>query len=290
MKCPRITIITPSYNLEAYLEQTIQSVVKQNYPNLEYIVIDGGSTDHSVDIIKEYEKHLTYWISEPDQGLYHALQKGFDRATGDVMGWLNADDMLHPNALSTIAQAFQDLPEIDWLQGYPTVFDKSGRVVYHRPPRFSKYDFYLKRYHDGQFIQQESTYWRRSLWEKAGGYVSQQYQLAGDFELWMRFFKYSSLHSTLSLIGGFRARGGEQLSYQHSEQYMKEADAIVDVCRATISEKDEKIVRKIARWDKIARFIPKGNVLLRYSSAYRPHVRLPRWVSYNFEQDKFQLD
>ena len=289
MKYPKISIITPSYNLEVYLEQTIQSVVKQNYPNLEYIIIDGGSTDHSVNIIKKYEKHLTYWVSESDQGLYHALQKGFDRATGDVMGWLNADDMLHPSALSTIAQAFQDLPEIDWLQGYPTVFDKVGRIMYHRQPRFSKYDFYLKKYHDGQFIQQESTYWRRSLWEKAGGYMSQQYRLAGDFELWMRFFNHAPLYPTLALIGGFRARGGQQLSYQHREKYMEEADAIVNAYYLAASEKDEKIIRKLTRWKKIARFIPKGDVMLRYSLPYRRHVRQPGWVSYNFEQDKFQL-
>jgi glycosyltransferase involved in cell wall biosynthesis len=290
MKYPKISIITPSFNLADYLEQTIQSVVKQSYPNLEYIIIDGGSTDLSVDIIKRYQKHLTYWVSEPDQGLYHALQKGFDQTTGNIMGWLNADDMLHPNALFTIARAFQDLPEIDWLQGYPTVFNKTGSVVYHRPPRVFKYDFYLKKYHDGQFVQQESTYWRRGLWEKAGGYISQQYRLAGDFELWMRFFNHAPLYPTLSLIGGFRARGGQQLSYQHREQYMREADTIIDAYHLAASEKDKEITRKLAFWKKIAQFIPKGEAILRYSSFYQRQVHQPPWVSYNLESDKFQLD
>ena len=206
------------------------------------------------------------------------------------MGWLNADDMLHPNALFTIAQAFQDLPEIDWLQGYPTVLNKTGSVVYHRPPRVSKYDFYLKKHHDGQFVQQESTYWRRGLWEKAGGYISQQYRLAGDFELWMRFFNHAPLYPTLSLIGGFRARGGQQLSYQHYEQYMQEADTIVDARYLTASEEDKKNIRNLAFWRKAAQFIPKGEVMLRYASFYQRQTRQPPWVSYNLESDKFQLD
>ena len=90
---PKISIVTPNYNGVKYLEQTIVSVLNQNYPNLEYIIIDGGSTDGSVEIIKKYESKLSYWVSEPDMGLYHAIQKGFEKSTGEIMAWINSDDM-----------------------------------------------------------------------------------------------------------------------------------------------------------------------------------------------------
>jgi glycosyltransferase involved in cell wall biosynthesis len=88
---PRISIVTPSFNDVEYLEQTILSIINQGYPNLEYVIIDGGSTDGSVDIIKKYADHLAYWVSEKDQGMYHAIQKGFQKTTGEIMGWINSD-------------------------------------------------------------------------------------------------------------------------------------------------------------------------------------------------------
>ena len=93
MNYPKISIVTPSFNHAQFLEETILSVISQNYPDLEYIIIDGGSTDGSVEIIKKYEQYLTYWISEPDNGQSDALNKGFTRATGDIYGWLNSDDL-----------------------------------------------------------------------------------------------------------------------------------------------------------------------------------------------------
>jgi glycosyltransferase involved in cell wall biosynthesis len=108
---PRISIITPSYNQGQFLEETIRSVLLQQYPNLEYIIIDGGSTDHSVDIIKKYEQWLTYWVSEPDAGQTDAIQKGFDRCTGVIWNWLNSDDILQPGALYKVAKAYQLEPE-----------------------------------------------------------------------------------------------------------------------------------------------------------------------------------
>ena len=110
MQRPKITIVTPNFNQAGFLEETILSVIGQNYPDLEYIIVDGGSTDGSIDIIKKYEKQLAYWVTEPDKGLYHALQKGFERSTGEVMGWINSDDKLHPGSLSVIGWSRRRMP------------------------------------------------------------------------------------------------------------------------------------------------------------------------------------
>jgi glycosyltransferase involved in cell wall biosynthesis len=231
---PKISIITPSYNQAQFLEQTIVSVLEQNYPNLEYIIIDGGSTDGSVDIIKKYEDRITYWVSEPDKGMYHALQKGFERTTGQIMGWLNSDDMLHRNSLFTLAEIFS-LEGVKWVQGMQTVYDERGRTVLVSPLKlWSKYRFWLSD--DYQWIQQESTYWHRDLWEKSGSHISQDYKYAGDMELWNRFFKYEKLYSMNALIGGFRKRTAGQLSRDFAQDYVIEAETILKENVFNISE------------------------------------------------------
>jgi glycosyltransferase involved in cell wall biosynthesis len=108
---PVISIVTPSYNQASFLEETILSVLNQGYENLEYTVIDGGSTDGSVEIIRKYEARLAHWVSEPDEGQYHALQKGFSRAQGDLLGWLNSDDVYLPGALTAVGRAYANHPD-----------------------------------------------------------------------------------------------------------------------------------------------------------------------------------
>lgn len=243
---PKISIVTPNFNGGVYLEQTIQSVLSQNYPNLEYIIIDGGSTDNSVAIIKKYESQLAYWASEPDKGLYDAIQKGFEKSTGEIMAWINSDDLYHPKAFFTVAEIFSKFNEVSWLQGIPSFYDELGRTVAVSPiKRWSKLDYYLGNF---QWIQQESIFWRRSLWDKSGGKIATELKYAGDLELWLRFFRQDKLFVTKSLLGGFRMRSKEQLSLNFIEEYLEEARAkIKNEVENNIPKEERDLVESIKR-------------------------------------------
>jgi glycosyltransferase involved in cell wall biosynthesis len=227
---PKISIVTPCYNSVAYLEKAIESLISQGYPNLEYILIDGGSTDGTLGVIKKYESHFSYWVSEPDKGMYDALRKGFEVSTGEIMGWLNSDDIHHPGSLFTLAQVFKDFEQVNWIQGTPNIIDEEGRIVYAAPrPEVDRFFFYQKKHiKTGSYIQQESTFWRRSLWEKSGGFISGDYKYAGDFELWIRFFQYEKLFLLPALTGGFRLSATGQLSTTHLKEYCSETQRILE--------------------------------------------------------------
>jgi glycosyltransferase involved in cell wall biosynthesis len=253
MNYPKISIVTPNYNCVDYLEETILSVLSQNYPNLEYIIVDGGSTDGSVDVIKKYESQLSYWISEKDNGLYFALQKGFDKSTGEIMGWINSDDKYHPLSLFTIADIFSSFNEVNWLVGANTYFDEIGRtVITKNSKKWTKYDFYTHNY---KFIQQESTLWRRILWEKTDSKINTELKYAGDFELWLRFFRHELLYVTSALIGGFRLRSSNQLSMNFMDKYNEEAENCINNVR--LSEIDRKVIKKYYQTQKVIRFLQK---------------------------------
>jgi glycosyltransferase involved in cell wall biosynthesis len=221
----KISIITPVFNGASYLEDTILSVINQGYPNLEYIIIDGGSTDGSVDIIKKHEKHLTYWVSEPDKGLYHAVQKGFEKSTGDIMAWINSDDMYHKGAFSIVSELFTQFPQIEWMMGIPSTYDEKGRTIMVDGYRqWCKANYHLGQY---EWIQQESVFWKRSLWEKSGSKMDTSLKLAGDFELWMRFFRHAELYTLQALLAGFRVRRANQLSLEQMGAYRREVEKVI---------------------------------------------------------------
>ena len=289
-KHPKISIVTPSFNQAAYLEQTILSVLDQNYPNLEYFIIDGGSTDDSVDIIQKYSDRLTYWTSEPDTGMYHALQKGMARTTGDIMGWLNSDDMLHKNALYNVAEILS-LPGVNWIQGQPSHFDEQGRTVNVFPSApWSKYRYLMQDY---EWIQQESTYWTRDLWESAGGYISTEYKYAGDMELWNRFFRHEKLYTPACLIGGFRVRQKEQASLEGMDTYRQEAISIHNANVPSVVEqqtlKKIKNVNNKLRWVYRSRLLALPLITARLQHQKNQLLDFPASIQFDRKKQKYCL-
>ncbi|MCE7040124.1 glycosyltransferase family 2 protein [Dyadobacter sp. CY312] len=226
---PKISIVTPSFNQAAYLESTILSVISQGYPNLEYIIIDGGSTDGSVDIIKKYESKIAFWVSERDAGLYDALQKGFEKSTGEIMAWINSDDMYHRKSLFLVADIFERFSKVRWLMGSNTFYDEQGNSFLYEndayQQRCSKWRMYLN---DGNYIQQESVFWKRDLWIETGSYIDKNYALAADFELWSRFFRKDELYTTSYILGGFRLRTENQKSLDLRNQYIQEMKTVLN--------------------------------------------------------------
>jgi len=278
----KISIITPNFNGAQFLEETILSVLDQNYPNLEYIVIDGGSTDGSIDIIRKYESKLAFWISEPDKGMYYAIQKGFEKSTGEIMGWINSDDKLIEKSLFILAEIFAGNTQINWIQGYPTVIDELSRIVLQRPHRYKREQFLSKAFLDGNFIQQESTYWRRSLWELAGAKVSTEYKYAGDFELWTRFFNFDKLYITNAIIGSFRVRKSGQISKVFYKEYLAECIEIIN--------KDYENLSVFAKIRIVGlRIIDFVNRITYYSKIIHAIVakRESRFVRYDFSKEEF---
>lgn len=157
---PKISIITPSYNQARFLEQTIQSVLDQSYPNLEYIIMDGGSTDGSAAIIKKYERHLKYWVSEKDKGQADAVYRGFEMASGDIFGYINSDDYYLPGALHHIAERFAEHPEIQWLIGGCLTVNSNGKIITKFYGAEQNFESLLCC---GPVFCQMSCFWRREI-------------------------------------------------------------------------------------------------------------------------------
>lgn len=229
---PRITIVTPSYNQAAYIEATIQSVLRQAYPNLEYIIIDGGSTDGSVDIIRRYERELAFWISRPDNGMYEAINEGFAHATGEVMAWLNSDDMYLPWTLQTVGEIFaQYRGRVQWICGMPGYWNTDNMLVaVDWPVRLARRLIRLGAYENRclGFIQQESTFWSRTLWRQAGAALDASFRLAGDFDLWRRFAMFAAPYRVQTILAGFRKHKGQQTDHSLDQYYLEVAKSLED--------------------------------------------------------------
>ena len=183
MSTPKISVVIPSFNQAGYLGQTLDSVLAQRYSNLELIVIDGGSKDDSVEILRRYAPHLSYWVSEPDQGQTHALIKGFAHASGEIFCWLNSDDLFEPGTLAEVVDFFTRNPQADAVFGDAIWIDAEGQLLRHqREIPFNRF-LWLYTYN---YIPGMSMFWRREIYDRTGG-LNPDFNLAMDADLWIRF-------------------------------------------------------------------------------------------------------
>lgn len=238
MHYPKISIVTPSFNCKEFIGDTINSVLNQGYPNLEYIIIDGASTDGTAHVIEQYTNQLSYWHSQKDGGQYDAINQGLAKSTGDILCWLNADDMLLPRSLFAVSEIFTQFPQVEWISSLqPASWDARGYLAkVHSLPGFSKQAFLDGLYlpttaKKGYWLQQESTFWRRSLWEKVGSTIP-DYDLAGDFALWCQFYQHAQLYGVSNPLGGFRMLEGQRS--EDYQGYMTEASQALTKIRKNL--------------------------------------------------------
>lgn len=244
---PKISIVTHSLNRENYIAETIESVLNQNYPNLEYVVIDDGSTDKSWEIIKQYRGKLFYAerIEGSRNNPIYALNYGFKKTTGEILGWLNTKNILLPKSLFTIAEVFSVFPQIEWLTGIGSLIDDESKIVAISP--FRK-DFYEHLIDMSDNLQQESTFWRRGLWERTGGQLDERYPWAFDVALWCtKFFLNARLYHLNTLIGAYRKTPQAKSSTSRRE--------FLDYIEKTRQEMRSKVSRKEILFGEIFRII-----------------------------------
>ncbi|GAP09532.1 glycosyltransferase [Bellilinea caldifistulae] len=195
-----VSIVTPSYNQARYLEETIRSVLEQDYPHIEYMVVDGGSTDGSREIIEKYADRLAWWVSEKDRGQTEAINKGFARARGEVLAWLNSDDTYQPGAVREAVEFLQQNPQVGLVYGDANYIDEYGRVIGRFPAAQTDY----RRLRQGYVhIPQQAAFFRADLWRKVGP-LDERFYFAMDYDLWVRLAREAPIVYHPRLWANFR--------------------------------------------------------------------------------------
>lgn len=260
---PRITIITPSFNQGQYLEQTILSVLDQGYPNLEYIIIDGGSTDNSAEIIRKYADRLAYWVSEPDRGQAHAINKGLEKATGDLFNWLNSDDYLEPGALEVLSTLATQHPEADVYCGFTKCFfeaDGSTSHEYRMGVGKDVADTMLK-----VEMNQPGSFYRLDKVKAIGG-VNESLRYVFDDELWFRYLaKYGTEQIAFSTKrwANFRLHGDSKSMGEGFDLFNKEIQSIyLDI--AAQAGAPEWLMEKMSGVERSEKYVSRGVWDLKY--------------------------
>ncbi|MDX9866258.1 MAG: glycosyltransferase family 2 protein [Anaerolineaceae bacterium] len=225
---PSISIIIPSYNQAEFIETTILSVLEQGYPALEVIVIDGGSTDGTLDILRQYDDRLT-WISELDRGQAHAINKGLALASGGVVAFLNSDDVYAPGALHAVGAYFAEHPQAQWLTGRCIVVNESGREIRKAITAYKHLWLAFRSYGVLKvlnYISQPATFWRRGLLDEVGN-LNEDLRFTMDYEYWLRIGQRYRLHALRQRLAGFRLYAASKSGGGYEEQFTEE----LQVCR-----------------------------------------------------------
>lgn len=238
MNLPKISIITPSYNQGQFIEETILSVLNQAYPNLEYIIMDGGSSDNSVNIIRKYEDRLAYWVSEPDKGQSDAINKGFRMATGDILAWINSDDCYAPNAFEIIVDFFEKHKGIGCVYGDIIDIDPNGKIL--NKKKSICYDYKMLLY-SARSIPQPTSFFRKKVIENIG-YLDTTLHYQMDFEFFIRMgncgIKFDNIPKVLAL---FRLHPDAKNVSQYKQQVIPANKIIKNRYRKKLFPNHEKL-------------------------------------------------
>ncbi|MCB2106634.1 MAG: glycosyltransferase [Rhodobacteraceae bacterium] len=252
----RMCVVTTNFNYGDYLEDCLRSVIySRGFDRVDYIVMDGGSTDGSLDIVEKYASHLTHWQSEKDEGMYHAIQAGFAKSDAPVMGWLNSDDQLAPWAIQTALDIFDQLPEVRWITSrFPMQARKDGVVIKaDMLPGVDNWGFFngehvrIPDLPCNGWIVQDCTFWRRDLWDEAGGKFDHTLKLACDFELWSRFMMKTDLYVVPTPLGIYRVQGQNKAMVSR-DAYRDECVSVLQryspIFPADLNKLNERVVGK----------------------------------------------
>lgn len=285
----KISIVTANYNQGRWLPNCIESIHSQRYPALEHIVIDGGSTDGSVDIIRGYSAKLAYWCSEKDKGQYDAINKGFERSTGEIMAFLNADDLYLPWTLQTVASIFEALPEVEWL-----VSTRVGQVnetgaafasgVVLPPSRNVFLDGFCIPGEEMAIgcIVQEGVFWRRSLWERAKARLNLEHGLGADFDLWCQFFRHAEPYASDVPLAAMTRHPTQRSN--DSVRYQKECRLSLETLRKDLGYKPRFLGIK-NRMLKLSMGRPSLWRFAKYACDYHVKSVSPKYDASGYQQE-----
>lgn len=298
----KISIVTPSFKRLDYFEKTIDSIINQEGDfELEYIVQDGGGDERiarflekkSIEIRLRNKKVKFKYFIEKDDGMYNAVNRAFARTTGDILAWLNTDDMYHPFALSTVNEIFKNHTDIEWITGIPNSYNMAGqRVGFDSFPNSYSRKFIREGFYDVEnldcgfnWIQQESTFWRRSLWNKAGP-LNENLRLAADFHLWQSFAEHTDLVKVYSFLGGFRNHDNQLTNAP--EKYKAEMPNIINVPKG-LRELKKALASEQGAREKYLAFNEKSIKLLHQKFGLVRDDLCGRVVKWSHEKNEWQV-
>jgi glycosyltransferase involved in cell wall biosynthesis len=243
---PKLSVVVPSYNQANYLEETLLSIIRQNYPNLELIVIDGGSTDHSTEIIKNYEQYISYWISEKDRGQSHAINKGFEKATGEWVAWMNSDDCYSEGAFKYIFEKLE-YTKYDFLLGFCSVGESLTKSEEKKHPVQSRKeinDLLKFFYHVKHIVPSQSVFIRKSLMDKTG-FLDESLHYCMDMEWYIRMYLQKPRIFEYKKVVCFFRKNETTKTVSQSDKMQKEAIEIAEKYKTYLSKAEQKEIESI---------------------------------------------
>jgi len=286
---PFVSIITPSYNQGRFLEQTILSVLEQDYPDIEYIIIDGRSTDNSLEIIQHFADQLAYWESQPDHGQANAINKGLRRSQGEILGWLNSDDLLAPGAVRKVVQVFLNNPDVDVVYGRLERIDEQGRLI--PTPRLPKdrIEFRKDLVINECLVNQPGSFWRRSIMDEVG-LLNEELVYNLDYEYWIRLALQGANFMKLpDIVASFRL-SSKSKTVQHTAAMAEEQLQILNdlLAQPDLAMKLELSNEELVRQSRTARSVISLHAF--YGKAKeRNWKHASKWLIYSLQNDPFAI-